>query len=347
MKELTNELGLPWPVVSAIRNHRYTKGKADYSATELLKPPRVRELQRIHDDEIEEDASEFVFALLGTVAHFILELGVYYDIWDVVNDLLQLHYEEGRGTRKTFIKKVNILWKLLVGHYKADRNGKAVVERRLFWTCPSTGKTISGAIDLVYPDRVITDYKMMSVYEGIHGLKQEKIQQLNIYNLLACEGVTSDGHPSDLDPPRQLQICSLYRDWSKTKANLARLKGDSYPQRQVAVFKLNKWELNETKEFIAGRIRKHMAAEQELPQCSANDRWARPPKFAVRKRGRKSALRVLDSYNDALEWMEKNEKGESVEERPGQSIRCELYCNVSGFCSQWDEIRAYMEAATK
>ena len=72
----TNEQELPWPVLSAIENHRYSKGSADYSVTELLNPPRVRELKRRHYDEIEVDAADMVFALFGTVVHFILQLSI-------------------------------------------------------------------------------------------------------------------------------------------------------------------------------------------------------------------------------------------------------------------------------
>lgn len=351
--ELTNELGLPWPVYEAVANHRYTKGGADYSATELLKPPRVRELQRIHADEIVEDASEYVFALLGTVAHFILELGVRYDIWDVMEDLFALRYEEGFNTKKLFVKKVNILWKLLVGHYKSDRTQRTIVERRLYYTDPVTGKTVSGQIDLVYPDTVITDYKTMSVYEGMAGLKDEKIQQLNIYNLLAREGVDADGKPNDLDAPRQLQIVSLYRDWSKVKATKAKIRGDTYPPRQVAVFKVDKWDLEKTKKFVTERIKLHIAAElatnlgKPLPECSGEERWAKSAKYAVVKEGRKNAFRVLDSYQAALDWMETNNKGETVEERPGESTRCQYgYCNVAPFCQQWTKIQEYLEGST-
>lgn len=347
--KLTNELGLPWPVYQAVVNHRYSKEGADYSATELLRPPRVRELERIHTDEIVEDASDYVFALLGTVAHFILEIGVHYEIWDVVEELISLRYETGYNTKKRFVQLVNRLWKLMVKHYKADRNEQAIVERRLFYTDPASGKRVSGQIDLVYPDTVITDYKTMSIWEGVNGLKDEKIQQLNIYNLLAKEGVDAEGKPSDLDPPRQLQIVALYRDWSKVKAFKARVRGDKYPPRQVAVFKINKWDIEKTKKFVAKRIALHMDAETRtkngvaLPECTAEERWARSSTFAVMKEGRKNALRVLNSYQEALDWIDKEGKGETVEERPGESTRCQYgYCSVAPFCSQWTKIQSFM-----
>jgi hypothetical protein len=347
---LTNELGLSWPVYKAVTGHRYSKGKADYSATELLKPPRVRELERIHADEIVEDASDYVFALLGTVAHFILEIGAHYDMWDIVEEMMALRYEPGHNTKKKFVLLVNKLWKTMVTRYKSDRKNEMIVERRLYYTDPESGKKVSGQIDLVYPDTVITDYKTMSIWEGVYGLKDEKIQQLNIYNLLAREGVDAEGNPSDLDNPRQLQIVAIYRDWSKVKAFDAKIRGDKYPQRQVAVFKIERWDPEKTKKFIAERIKVHMDAEARtaagtpLPTCTKEERWARDSKYAVMKSGRKKALRVLDSYDEALKWIDREGKGETVEERPGKSTRCQYgYCSVAPFCSQWAEISRSME----
>lgn len=337
----TNEQELPWPVLSAIENHRYSKGSADYSVTELLNPPRVRELKRRHYDEIEVDAADMVFALFGTVVHFILQLSIYYDIWDAVEQMIRLKFEPGHGTREKFKELCKGLWKALVAYFKTDQ---FIVEKRLFYTDLKTGKTVSGQIDLVYPDEIITDYKMMSIWEGINGLKPEKIQQLNLYNLLANFG-TDDAMEGLKVEPRQLQIVSLYRDWSKNKAAQALQRGDTgYPQKQVRVWKVEKWSLPDAAKFLRERIETHMRAEaiendDDLPFCTDEERWQRPSKFAVMKKGRKSALRVLNSHNDAEDWMVTEQKGEYIEERPGQAIRCENYCDAAPFCNQWQEIQ--------
>lgn len=41
---ITNELGLPEPLVDAVRNDGYTKGNADFSVTGLIAPPHQRKL---------------------------------------------------------------------------------------------------------------------------------------------------------------------------------------------------------------------------------------------------------------------------------------------------------------
>lgn len=45
----------------------------DYTITELLRPPRMAQLERLHADEIEEDASDRLWMLLGSAGHSVLE----------------------------------------------------------------------------------------------------------------------------------------------------------------------------------------------------------------------------------------------------------------------------------
>lgn len=71
--KLTNLLGLPQPIVDAVRNDGYSKGDADISVTELISPPRLVALKHEHADKIEEDASDRIFSLLGQLMHGLLE----------------------------------------------------------------------------------------------------------------------------------------------------------------------------------------------------------------------------------------------------------------------------------
>jgi len=71
--QLTNKLRLPDPIVRAISNDNYTKGDADFSVTELLNPPQVRRLFKEFGDQVEEDASDRIWSLLGQAVHSIIE----------------------------------------------------------------------------------------------------------------------------------------------------------------------------------------------------------------------------------------------------------------------------------
>ena len=70
--QYTNRFGLPESIVRAVKNDPYTQD-GHISATGVILPPRVRQLQIRHDDEITEDISERIWPLLGNNTHYILE----------------------------------------------------------------------------------------------------------------------------------------------------------------------------------------------------------------------------------------------------------------------------------
>jgi hypothetical protein len=69
---ITNRMNLPQPLVSAIERDPYVR-VGDVSVTSLAKSPRQFWLERRNADEIEEDASDRIWALLGSTGHKILE----------------------------------------------------------------------------------------------------------------------------------------------------------------------------------------------------------------------------------------------------------------------------------
>lgn len=71
--KLTNKFGLPDPVVKALTRSEYTKGESNRSITQLIDSPRVRILRQEHWDDLEEDVSEKMWAVLGTAAHKMFE----------------------------------------------------------------------------------------------------------------------------------------------------------------------------------------------------------------------------------------------------------------------------------
>lgn len=71
--ELTNRLGLPTPILKAIKNDTYSRGGARISVTELISSPRIRVLRNLHRNEIVEDASDRFWAVIGTALHHVME----------------------------------------------------------------------------------------------------------------------------------------------------------------------------------------------------------------------------------------------------------------------------------
>jgi len=84
--------------------------------------------------------------------------------------------------------------------------------------------------------------------------------------------------------------------------------------------------------------------------CSNEDMWRKPSTFAVKRRGAKRALRVMESKDALWKWAEERHildswKGKKRllrthvwEERPGECTRCKHYCKAKDFCHQYQQI---------
>jgi len=73
--------------------------------------------------------------------------------------------------------------------------------------------------------------------------------------------------------------------------------------------------------------------------CTAEERYNSGPRYAVMKKGRKTALRVLDTREAAEEWMATG-GGDFIEERPGEDKKCLEYCAAAAFCSYYQSMEA-------
>jgi len=139
-------------------------------------------------------------------------------------------------------------------------------------------------------------------------------------------------------PVTKVQICALVRDWSRREAAIK----PSYPQSPIVVIDLKMWTNEETEKYIRERLNAHRDSKvsadwnEELPPCNESERWSRDTQYAVKREGRKTAIRVLDSA-EAAEAMALEEKG-YVEVRKGESVRCTgNYCGVNEWCSQYQQ----------
>lgn len=83
MAEITNKYGLPESIVRAVRYSDYDAGDSDITVTQLVSPPQLVELRRLHDAEIVEDASDRIWMLMGSIAHGILQRA---DIQDALTE---------------------------------------------------------------------------------------------------------------------------------------------------------------------------------------------------------------------------------------------------------------------
>ncbi len=71
--KITNKHNLPDAVFNFLSANNYTPGDNDYSATTLLRPPQMVQLERRHWEELEEDAIDKVWSVFGSAVHNLLE----------------------------------------------------------------------------------------------------------------------------------------------------------------------------------------------------------------------------------------------------------------------------------
>ena len=197
--------------------------------------------------------------------------------------------------------------------------------------------TLSGAIDVqvISNNQVrLIDYKFCSVY-SVLDIKPEWETQLNIYGWMInkVKGLDIEG----------LQICAMLRDWSRAKAKFS----SDYPESTIKVLDVPVWSLDKTESYIKERINLHQKSKflsdigDDLPLCTDEERWKKPEKYAVMKKGGKKAVKLFEIKSLADEFANvKNEKtgGFYVEHRVSEPVRCSgNYCGVSEWCSQYSK----------
>jgi hypothetical protein len=73
--KLTNNYGIPQTFMNVLARPTYSKGKAHLSATQLLNSPKIVALTNKFDNELEQDASDMIWSILGSAVHNFLEHG--------------------------------------------------------------------------------------------------------------------------------------------------------------------------------------------------------------------------------------------------------------------------------
>jgi len=228
-----------------------------------------------------------------------------------------------------------MLWSLLGSalHVVMERGETSgwIKEERLF--AEVDGVSISGAIDLQEEGEsgiTIYDYKFTSAW-AVMQEKEEWTQQLNIYKWLV-ETVKQRKVVG-------LKICALVRDYSKHDLR------EAYPAAPICIVDVPLWDSVKTEMYIRERLEMHRESkmradfEEDLQNCSNEERWMSETTFAVKKEGRKTAIRVFKTKEMAAALAEK-EKG-YVETRLGEPKRCTGdFCGVSQWCAQYQGERS-------
>lgn len=91
---ITNKLGLPDMLQRAVERE-YTYRDKRYSITSLLETDRALMLKRRYNDQIEQDVSDCIWMLFGSVTHYALETGIETKENEYVEEHLEYTFENG------------------------------------------------------------------------------------------------------------------------------------------------------------------------------------------------------------------------------------------------------------
>lgn len=184
------------------------------------------------------------------------------------------------------------------------------------------GWALSGMYDH-FANGILSDYKICSIWEHMHGIKPERIIQLNLLAWL----IRHNG-----GEVKRVQIVAIYRDWSKP----ASTRTADYPDTQVQTHPCTLWSDKAVESYLSDRIAQHKAARAgDIRPCTPDEQWAKTTSYAVIKKGNKRATKLHPDEAKAHEHAA-TIPGATVQIRPGERTRCMNYCAVSAVCPQYD-----------
>ena len=198
------------------------------------------------------------------------------------------------------------------------------------WICEKrfyadvNGYVISGAIDGLEPVGKnlynIWDYKLMSSYKAKTDLS-EFVKQLNIYAYILKKNNIN---------VKNLYISAMIRDWT-----VNRISDPNYPQTNLPVFKLEKWDDKVTEQYVMERVEHH--TQEELPECTDEEMWSTGDTFIVESLKAGKVMKVFKTKEEAELHPSVIKGTAKVDKRSSERLRCKRYCEVADFCDQYQQ----------
>jgi len=255
-----------------------------------------------------------------------------------------------KGTRETILVRrhadeieqdvADMVWMIFgtAVHGVLEQSEESDTQLKENWvsaTLPN-GYELSGIFDL-YDDATgeVTDYKTGSIWKvTFNDWKDYRTQTLAYCWILRQMGFNA----------HRGKIVMFLKDHSKTKAEHTA----DYPPYPVHV---EQWDFSDDEltgfgNWAALKFDEIKRCEQlpddELPICTPEERWAKPDKWAVKKKGNKKAQKLFDNEDDAMSYAELQATDSNyqfeVEYRPGEDTKCLNYCPAKAFCSHYKEL---------
>ena len=291
---VTNIFNLPTALVEAVTTERHNND-GEYSATTLLKGACETILTKRHWDEILVDVSESIWQVFGTAVHSIMEA-------------------QKDNTFKEEFFSVDVSNSKVTGRVDSyDLENEVLVD----WKTASVWKVIK---------QDFTDWKRQGlIYAWLMKKCGLTVKKCRFVALLKDQTMGEAKKRLRSNPNISLSIFTPERPIDC-----------EYPPFPIAVYEFDVTDndLTDIEAFIEARVKALEFADtlkdEELTPCSTEERWCTPEKWAHMKEGRKSAIKLYDTEEEAAKVELK--KDEYIEHRPGENKKCDNYCNCKEWC---------------
>lgn len=320
--KLTNVYGLSLPLAVWLLHDEYDHVKEPnyISATSLLKSTRQLVLsRRVNQEERVMDISAYLASRMGTAIHDSIEKS-----WR----------ESGTEAMKKLGYPDHIAESVRVNptdeELAANPNIIPVwMEKRAFRKITVDGIefTVGGKYDMVMDGRLF-DAKTTSVFAYTSGRKDDDYaKQGGVYRWLNSELIVDD----------HIYIQFIFTDWQKARAR----NDETYPQTKAIEYPVLMPTLEETEQFIKGKISEVMkyrnAPDEDIPHCNDKELWRADPVFKYYSDASKTdgrATKNFDNKADAYAHLTAKGKG-TVIMQTGDARACE-FCPAFDVCKQKD-----------
>jgi len=323
--KFTNKFNLPSEVFDSIRyDGHITNG--DISVTTLIDPPQIKILKKNNTYDI--DITDMFAAFLGTALHSLLEKA---------NPNLNVRRIREAAEVFVVLGKKEVANKLFAYANSIAQNDNEICENTI--SMEIDGTILSGTFDRYIKDLMkLRDYKSTTVNMATNiSIIKHWTLQLNTYASMIREML-------DL-PVMEIEVVVFMKDWTKMKI----MSNPSYPKTPIMTIPIKVYDHGKMMDYLKKRVRVHkMADEGTVLGCTTGETWSNAEMFALKLVGGKKALTLFENEKEAEaaknikngRSMETNDKKRYfVEHRKSQPFRCEKYCQVSQFCSQYTKYK--------
>jgi len=352
---LTNERNLPEAVVRAVSTDSYIL-VGDVSASALSDPVQKIVLLRRFDQQLQEDASKRIWMMLGRAAHRLLETSstegyAYQTLFQAIEEARLVVPKDQDPVAMTEVltqklAKIHTAYTaipLTETRLVALATGTSITplpleEAKELTGQPHEGIILSGQFDHYDRSRQhLDDYKVTNVASFIIGSREAEWRvQESMYALLL------DLHEM---PVKTAAIIAILRDWMESQVG----RKHDYPERPIFNLPIELLPFDEIFSLATTKAQAIIDAMslpiEQLPPCTDEERWYRPPSFAVfRKATNQRATKVFrvqrggdveQARVEATSLAATYGPNAKVEERKAVYPRCSTYCSASTICHQW------------